>query len=106
MSVQDTDYSRPGITSDDAVPAGGSVASVTPGGFAEVAWFCTAADEADTCTVQPWYYHGGAWHKGTSQDLTGSTVVMGYTLGRPTMLRLTSVTGTWQVSALLVGKES
>jgi hypothetical protein len=31
---------------------------------------------------------------------------MGYTLGRPTMLRLTSVTGTWQVSALLVGKES
>lgn len=107
MGIKDIDYNRTGITSDDSVPTGATSGVDTTGystTYSEVAWFLLADSESDTCTVVPWYKHGDNWYKGTSQDVIGSSVVMGYSLSEEMWLQLTSVTGTWAITPRLVEK--
>lgn len=101
MSRQSTGYSRLAITADESKPDSDSP-KVQPMGFGEVAWYLAADTEARTCTIVPWYLRDGEWHKGTSAAVTGSTVVMGYTLGRDCAVTLEDVVGTWTVGAELV----
>lgn len=106
MSRRQTTLKRTGITSDDSAPDA-NIAGVQPDGLDEVAFYLTAASESDTCTVRIWYWRSGSWHKGAdTQDLTGSTVVMGYTLTVPCWLQLVDVVGTWAVRADLVEKSA
>lgn len=103
MSRKETDYKRSNITADEAAPTE-SGTWLDPEGFAEAAWYLTAASESDTCTIRPWYLRDGAPHKGDTADVTGSTVVLGYTMGRPCAIQLINVTGTWSLGADLVNQ--
>lgn len=67
-------------------------------GWSDLSVYITAATESDTCTIRPWYWSGSGWHKGSSESVTGSTVVTLATLHDRVYLQLVSVSGTFTVS--------
>lgn len=86
------------VGTTEAAPSGSSAGMTAERWATEAAWYCHAAQETNTCSIQPWVWNPTrqAWAKvGLPVDVQGSEVVIVYCFGARTAMQFTANAGSY-----------